>query len=87
MRMPHFTKVPKAEYSATIALVRKTLTNDYHRSGLVHEDVSWRSVGMKLSRIKEKGAIVFDMGIVRKLKEGEDDGWIDTACKKLQSES
>lgn len=84
LRMPHFTKVPNSEYSATIALVRKTLTNDYHRSSLVHEDVSWRNVGMKLSSIKEKSAIVFDMGNVRKLKEDEDDGWIDTACKKLQ---
>lgn len=87
LRMPHFAKVPKAEYSATVALVRETLTKDYHRSGLVHEDVSWRNVGLKLSNIKEKTAIVFDMGNVRKLKEGEDDGWIDTACKKLPIES
>ena len=70
----------------TVALIRKTLTEDYHRSGLVHEDVSWRNIGVNLSSIREKTAIAFDMGSVRKLKESEDDSWIDTACKQLQSE-
>ena len=84
LRMPHFSQVPKSEYSSSVELARKTLTDDHHRKGFVHQDVSWRNVGIKLLPNGEKEAIVFDMGSIRELESGQDISWVETSCQKLE---
>jgi hypothetical protein len=77
--MPWFQS-PDRNESTLLAV--QTALQQYHRSGVVHQDVAWRNVGVYDEGQK---AVVFDMGQVRALQEKEDDAWIARALTKLLS--
>ena len=81
--MPHFAKVKQPDRKHALPLVKATLMSDYHRKGLIHRDVSWRNIGLYKSKSGEVRAVVFDMGSVREVEDGESAAWVTDACDKL----
>ena len=84
LRMPHFAKVGEADRNNFVPQVKATLLADFHNRGIVHKDVSWRNIGQYVTNAGTSRAIVFDMGSVRDLEDGEDDSWVMEACNKLK---
>jgi hypothetical protein len=78
--MPWFA--PPSRNVETQRAIVATLENDYHKNFCVHEDVAWRNVGVYSSN-GVLAAVVYDMGNVRKLKQGESDQWVEKAAEYL----
>jgi hypothetical protein len=83
LRMPHFAKVKEHDQKHVVPLVKATLMSDYHQKGLVHKDVSWRNIGLYKAKSGELRSVVFDMGSVREVEDGESATWVTDACDKL----
>jgi hypothetical protein len=80
--MPWFA--PPTLDKVTLDAVERTLKEDYHKKGLVHEDVAWRNIGVYNS---EEGiqAVAYDMGNLRPVNEDESDKWVATAVERLRT--
>ena len=83
LRMPHFAKVAGANQKDFVPLVEATLMASFHSRGLVHQDVSWRNVGQYTEKTGTTKAVVFDMGNIRDLRNGESNEWVVEACRRL----
>ena len=83
LRMPHFAKVAEADRNDFVPQVKATLMANFHNRGIVHKDVSWRNIGQYVTIAGTPKAIVFDMGSVRDLQDGEGEEWVTEACDKL----
>jgi hypothetical protein len=84
LRMPHFAKVKEHDQKHVVPLVKATLMSDYHQKGLVHKDVAWRNIGLYKAKSGELRAVVFDMGSVSEVEDGESAAWVTDACDKLK---
>ena len=78
-------KVAQADRNNFVPQVKATLMADFHNRGIVHKDVSWRNIGQYLTSDGTSRVVVFDMGSVRDLKDGEGEAWVTDACNKLNS--
>jgi len=72
--LPRFA--PPRRTSAELAQIRDVLVNNFAKRGLVHDDVTWRNIGLLGDR-----AFIFDLATVA---EGTTSGWVDSAVSNLE---
>lgn len=60
------------------------LTEKFHKKGFIHTDIYWRNIGY----FKHEGAVIvvmLDLRASRKLREGDDNNWVDIAIESLKA--
>ena len=77
--MPWFQCPGRTEQE--LEAVKLTLTNDFQKKGLRHDDVAWRNVGIYQSEHGQIKAVVFDMQQVVENHQEED--WVESAVLSL----
>ena len=77
--MPHFSPFSVDDRLSKIDLVGETLTQNFAKRGLKHNDVYWRNRDFTGAEC----AVVFDMGSVEKC---DDTSWVEAACNRLSSQ-
>lgn len=87
LRMPHFGAIPFEDRHSHIDAVAKVLTTKFHATGRKHMDVKWKNIGRYRTEDGGMEVVVYDLGLVERLADGEDKTWIQTALKDLSTRS
>jgi hypothetical protein len=84
--LPHFAAVPVCRRMEVLEFVEDTLRNDFDFRGVVHNDISWRHVGLYYDEEGVERAALFDLGDC----EEKDDSsanhtkWVEDAIESLR---